>query len=1025
MLLAVGGAGAQNTLGAPAFSEVKVGTNSFEIAWNAPAERRRLGTIVAYDLRYIRNDATDKADPNWTVEEVWTAGGGILEYELKDLPDGTKYDLQMRADNGGDGPWTDTREATTRDHSDSRSGATSLGLGSSVPGSIDPSDDEDYFRIVLTSETDLWVYASGSDDTVGEVQRSNGTVVASNDDGILLDGRLNFSIRAELSAGTYYVRVTSFGARDTAAYTIHAQLATDPGDTKDTATAVSPDSMTPGRISPEGGVDGDADYFKLELNSAADIWVMAVGDIDTVGELLDADENLLVEDDDSEFLDNEEGFMLRRQLAMGTYYIKVIGYRSTSTGPYTLFVRTATEPGNSLTTARPMALRIPETGRISSASDEDYLSLTLEEDTYIYGYALTFGDPLPLTPTIFDSSNTEVDGLYVIPHEDWADKGLPEASFSVWGKLNAGTYRIKIAPSSGDTGRYLFQVLVSTYGRTLERCTGLTTAQSDPWYGCAWHLNNTNQFPGGAGRDINVEEIWATTMGAGIKIAVVDDGLHYAHEDLAPNVITARNHDYFGDDVFHPLETHGTQVAGIIAARDNDLGVRGVAPRASIYNYNVIAGGFPEDVNAGDAMTRNKADTAVSNNSWGPPWMLGSASAPWEDAIVEGVTNGYGGKGVFYVFAAGNDHPEGHDSNLDEYANHYGVTAVCAVNHNDVRTAYSERGANLWVCAPSGDRTRGLPGIATARNGNRYTDSFSGTSASAPIVSGVAALVRAANSDLTWRDVKLILAASARKNDASNSDWERGALKYGSTSARYNFNHDYGFGVVDAGAAVALAQNWTNLPTMREIEVQSGDLDLAIPDAPSSGSSTRVTTSLTVDSYVGFVEFVEVNAEFDHPSFRDLLIFLVSPSGTKSRLVFAAQTTLHRSDGTTEKLTHALTESFRFGSARHLGENAAGTWTLRITDAYENDVGTLKSWSLKIYGHGSTAGVPLVTTTPVNEALAVEWTAPDDTGDPDSEITSYDVRHANARTRPVRDGPWCGAPGSRPAATCATSSATS
>ena len=988
LLLAVGGARAQSTLGAPAFSEVKVETNSFEIAWSAPTDDGG-SAIVAYDLRYIRSDAMDKADANWTVEEVWTTGGGILEYELKDLPDGTKYDLQLRADNGGDGPWTDTREATTSDHSDSRSGATLLGLGSSVPGSIDPSDDEDYFRIVLTSETDLWVYASGSDDTVGEVQRSNGTVVASNDDGILLDGRLNFSIRAKLSAGTYYVRVTSFKARDTASYTIHARAATDPGATKDTATAVSPDSMTPGRISPVGGTNGDKDYFKLELNSAADVWVTAVGDIDTFGVLLDADDNVLVENDDSELLGNDTGFMLRSQLAMGTYYIKVTGYRSDDTGPYTLFVRTATEPASTLATARPMALRIPETGRISAADDEDYFSLTLEEETYIYGYALAFGDDaLPLTPTIFDSSNTAVDDLYVTTPEE------SRIGFTLWGKLAAGTYRIKVAPSSGDTGTYLFQVLVSTYGRTLERCTGLTTAQSDPWYGCAWHLSNTNQFPDGAGRDINVEEVWATTMGAGINIAVVDDGLQYAHEDLAPNVITARNHDYFGDDVFDPLETHGTRVAGIIAARDNDLGGRGVAPRASIYNYNVIVGGFPEDVNAGDAMTRNKADTAVSNNSWGPPWMLGFTSAPWEDAIVDGVTNGYGGKGVFYVFAAGNDDPVGHDSNLDEYANHYGVTAVCAVNHNDVKTAYSERGANLWVCAPSGDGTRGLPGIATTRNGDRYTDSFSGTSASAPIVSGVAALVRAANSDLTWRDVKLILAASARKNDASNSDWERGALKYGSTSARYNFNHDYGFGVVDAGAAVALAQNWTNLPTMREIEVQSGDLDLAIPDAPSSGSSTRVTTSLTVDSYVGFVEFVEVNAEFDHPSFRDLLIFLVSPSGTKSRLVFAAQTTLFNSDGTTEKRTHPLTTSFRFGSARHLGENATGTWTLRITDEFGNDVGTFKSWSLKIYGHGSTAGVPLVTTTAVNEALAVEWTAPDDTGDPDAEITSYDVRYA-------------------------------
>ena len=1021
VLMAAGQAGAQ-TLGAPAFTEVKVGTNSLEIAWSAADDGG--SPIVAYDLRYIRSDATDKADPNWTVEEVWTTGGGTLEYELKDLPDGTKYDLQMRADNGSDGPWTLTREATTSDHSDSRSGATSLDLGSSVPGSIDPSDDEDYFRIVLTSETDLWVYASGSDDTVGEVQRSNGTVLASNDDGILLDGRLNFSIRAELRAGTYYVRVTSFAARDTAAYTIHARVATDPGDTKDTATDVSPDSMTPGRISPAGGVDGDADYFKLELNATTDIWVIAVGDIDTVGKLLDAGENVLVENDDSKLVGNQTGFMLRSQLAMGIYYIKVTGYRSDDTGPYTLFVRTATEPGSTSATARPMVLRIPETGNISSASDEDYFSLTLDEEMYIYMYALTFGDALPLTPTIFDSSNTAVGDLYVTPQES-------RVSFTLWGKLSAGTYRIRIAPSSGDTGRYLFQVLVSTYGRTLERCTGLTTAQRDPWYGCAWHLNNTNQFPGGAGRDINVEEVWATTMGADINIAVVDDGLHYAHEDLAPNVITARNHDYFGDDVFDPLETHGTRVAGIIAARDNDLGGRGVAPRASIYNYNVIVGGFPEDVNAGDAMTRNKADTAVSNNSWGPPWMLGSASATWEGAIVDGVTNGFGGKGVFYVFAAGNDHPDGHDSNLDGYANHYGVTAVCAVNHNDVRTAYSERGANLWVCAPSGDGSRDLPGIATTRNGNRYTDSFSGTSASAPIVSGVAALVRAVNSDLSWRDVKLILAASARRNDPSNSTWQQGARKYSptgeSTSERYRFSHEYGFGMVDAGAAVALAQNWTNLPELREIEAESGAIDLAIPDAPTSGSSRTVTTSLTIDSYVGFVEFVEVNAEFDHPSFRDLLIFLVSPSGARSRIVFAAQTTLFNSDGTTDKLLHPLTESFRFGSARHLGENAAGTWTLRVSDEFENDVGTLKSWSLKIYGHGSTAGVPLVTTTPLTRHWPSSGRRPTTPATPTrrSPRTTCATSPPMPPTSPMPAGEWCGAPGSRPAATCATSSATS
>ena len=207
-----------------------------------------------------------------------------------------------------------------------------------------------------------------------------------------------------------------------------------------------------------------------------------------------------------------------------------------------------------------------------------------------------------------------------------------------------------------------------------------------------------------------------------------------------------------------------------------------------------------------------------------------------------------------------------------------------------------------------------------------------GSSAATPIVSGVVALIREANNTLTWRDVKLILAVSARKVDAGNAGWVEGAFKYGSTTDCYNFNHEYGFGMVDAKAAVDLAPGWTNARDLRDSTSESGVINLSIPDLPSSGTPTTVNTSLTIDSFVEFVEFVEVTTDFNHPFFRDLNIELVSPSGAVSTL------------STSAPVGGALTTEFRFGSARHLGEDAAGEWTLRIKDVQDGDSGILRSW---------------------------------------------------------------------------------
>jgi proprotein convertase subtilisin/kexin type 2 len=477
-----------------------------------------------------------------------------------------------------------------------------------------------------------------------------------------------------------------------------------------------------------------------------------------------------------------------------------------------------------------------------------------------------------------------------------------------------------------------------------------------------WHLRNTGQGPGTPGEDLNVyPSAWQLTRGEGARIAIIDDAVDVLHEDLAPNVVSGASYSYRAGAIgnSYPLpcdsfDDHGTAVAGIAAARDgNALGVAGVAPRAQLVAYSALATATDADLT--DALQRGLTLNGVYQNSWGSPddGKLGTTSALITDAIEHGIRNGRDGKGVVYVFAGGNGGCYTLDrrgncvqerSTLDGYLNQRGVIAACAVDERGQHPQYAEPGANLLVCGMSGDDL-GRTAITTTLPKNDYRSDFSGTSASTPMVAGAAALVLAANPALTWRDVRLVLARSARRNAPTDPGWA-------SAAAGLAFNPKFGFGVVDAGAAVALARSWSSVGGAAQM-LSCGPYrrapNLALPDPSPTGSTAprEDTVMVGAECAIRNIEYVEIRFSAAHPYSGDLRIELVSPNARISELAVARTC----DDGGDPRADACGSyDDWQFGTVRHLEEAASGEWRLRVTDAQTGDTGTWQAWSLRIWG---------------------------------------------------------------------------
>jgi subtilisin-like proprotein convertase family protein/subtilisin family serine protease len=477
-----------------------------------------------------------------------------------------------------------------------------------------------------------------------------------------------------------------------------------------------------------------------------------------------------------------------------------------------------------------------------------------------------------------------------------------------------------------------------------------TPMANDPLFPLQWHLDNSGQCFGLDSGDISAVEAWEMSLGEGISIAVVDDGVDLLHPDLRENTVSSWHFDYVDNESDTTDGEHGTAVAGIAAGKGfNQLGIIGIAPEAGLVGLRIFSSDsdFIDEADEAAALGYTESPVDIYNNSWGPPDLPASAfdgPSPLVRTVIQSqIREGRNGLGSIYVRAAGNG-GRVDDSNLDGYANLRYSIAVTSTDCTGRAANYAEPGSNILLNAPSGNSYLGI--VTTDRTGalgynsgsqpdeladSDYTNHFTGTSASAPIVSGVVALMLSVNSNLNWREVQHILAFSTDRNDPEHPSWRQ-------NGAGFWINEVYGFGRVNAARAVQLACNWQGSVLPEETIHFNRELNRDIPDADMQG----IRDTFSVENLMR-VESVSVTIDIpNHGYWGDLSMFLTSPQGTRVRLVedqFVSLTAL-------ESGYHQWT----LADVLHLGEISRGDWTIEVIDNRADFTGTLVSWKLEIHG---------------------------------------------------------------------------
>ena len=348
------------------------------------------------------------------------------------------------------------------DHGDDPATATEIDIGSSIEGKLALKGgvllDYDYFRVVVSETALLAFYTTGSINTVGRLYASDGVSRITTNYQRGADD--NFRIIRELAPGTYYLAVTPYrndnGDTDEGDYTLYvseeAFKIDDHGDNPATATEIGIGSSIEGELALKKGGSQDSDYFRVVVAETATLAFYTTGNTNTDGRLFASDGFSEIAYSGSGGVD--DSFRITRELAPGTYYIKVASFRRFD-GNYTLYVSEEVSKvdnhGDNPAAATEIGIGSSIEGelvlKIGGAPDLDYFRVVVAETAtlafYTKGSTNTVG-------RLFAS-----DGVSQITYnyESGADD-----NFRITRGLVPGTYYIEVASYQSDEGDYTLYV---------------------------------------------------------------------------------------------------------------------------------------------------------------------------------------------------------------------------------------------------------------------------------------------------------------------------------------------------------------------------------------------------------------------------------------------------------------------------------------------------------------------------------------------------------------------------------------